>query len=99
MVIEVEQLGGDDPMRFLVTVQEADGTSRHQVTMAQSDYRRLSAGRASPEELVRAAFGFLLEREPKEAILSRFEIMVIARYFPEFTHAFPACLCAEMPKP
>ena len=33
---------------------------------------------------VERCFAFLLEREPKESILRRFDVSVIARYFPEF---------------
>jgi hypothetical protein len=39
---------------------------------------------ATPEALIEASFAFLLEREPKEAILARFELPVIERYFPEY---------------
>jgi hypothetical protein len=39
---------------------------------------------STPEELLEAAFGFLLAREPKESILPRFELPVIERYVPEF---------------
>jgi len=35
---------------------------------------------------------FVLDREPKEAILGAFDIAVIRRYFPEFDEAFPAYL-------
>jgi hypothetical protein len=38
----------------------------------------------SKELLVEKSFEFLLEREPKESILSEFGIMVIAKYFPEY---------------
>jgi hypothetical protein len=31
-----------------------------------------------------ATFAFLLEREPKESILSSFDVSVIGRYFPGF---------------
>ncbi len=34
-------------------------------------------------------FGFLLDREPKESILGRFDVTVIARYFPEFERELP----------
>ena len=37
-----------------------------------------------PEELIRKSFEFLLEHEPKESILSRFDLTVISRYFPEY---------------
>lgn len=35
---------------------------------------------------------FLLDREPKESILSVFDMRVIRRYFPEFDDAFPGYL-------
>ena len=35
---------------------------------------------------------FLTDREPKEAILSAFDIGVIRRYFPDFDNAFPGYL-------
>jgi hypothetical protein len=33
---------------------------------------------------VRRSFEFLLERESKESILSRFDLSLISRYFPEY---------------
>jgi len=39
---------------------------------------------ATPEELLDASFRFLLEREPKEAILGRFELPIIERYFADY---------------
>jgi hypothetical protein len=39
---------------------------------------------ATPEALLEASFEFLLEREPKDAILRRFDLPVIERYFPEY---------------
>jgi hypothetical protein len=53
------------------------------VTLSAADFTRLGGG-ATPERTVEAAFRFLLDREPKESILSRFDLSVIARYFPEF---------------
>ena len=38
--------------------------------------------RSDPDALVRAAFDFLLTREPRESILRRFDLPVIGRYFP-----------------
>ena len=35
---------------------------------------------------------FLLDREPKESILSAFDMRVIRRYFPDFDDAFPGYL-------
>jgi hypothetical protein len=57
------------------------------VTLAPHDLDRLGARYASPEDLVRACFEFLLEREPKESILSSFDVSVIGRSFPGFEGA------------
>ena len=74
----------DGSYEFQVTVREGKSESRHRVTLKNATYDSLAAGKATPEELVRAAFAFLLEREPKESILARFDVTVISRYFPEF---------------
>jgi hypothetical protein len=50
------------------------------------------AGMHTPERLIEAAFRFLLDREPKESILRRFDVSVIARYFPEFERELPRYL-------
>ena len=44
----------------------------------------LTGGKMTKEELIKKSFKFLLEREPKESILSRFNLRVINQYFPEF---------------
>ena len=56
----------------------------HTVTMSREDYLALSGGRCTQEWVLVQAFHFLLEREPASAILQRFDIRDIARYFPEF---------------
>lgn len=80
MTIDVSQESGTT---FRVVVTDEGGNSSHIVTVMPSDVERYAPG-ASPEELLEAAFAFLLAREPKEAILPRFELPVIERYFPEF---------------
>jgi len=72
-----------DPMRFDVTVREGDTTTEHEVTVSEADLERLGGGR-SPEAFVRDCFAFLLEREPKESILTSFDVSVIGRYFAGF---------------
>jgi hypothetical protein len=79
--IEVKKL---DASHFRVRVIEAGSESTHQVTLNPQDLARLAAATAGPEELIRKSFEFLLEREPKESILSRFDLSVISRYFPEY---------------
>lgn len=91
-MIDVRCTGTGDPLSFDVTVSDGAGESRHQVTMAQDIYRGLGAGGHAPERVIEAAFAFLLEREPKESILPRFDITMISRYFPEFERALPGYL-------
>ena len=66
-----------------VVVDDGRGTTRHEVTVWPSDVARY-APEATPEALLEPSFVFLLEREPKEAILRKFELPVIERYFPEY---------------
>lgn len=88
-MIEVTQTGHPDPLTFDVVIRESGHETRHQVTMKAKDFDRLSNGLCSPEHCVEAAFRFLLDREPKEAILSRFDVSVISRYFPDFETNLP----------
>lgn len=83
-MIDVKRTASDDPNEFEVTVTEGSTQTHHRVTMADTTYRKLSNGAASPERVIEAAFAFLLEREPKESILSRFDVTVVSRYFPSF---------------
>lgn len=69
---------------FFVRVDDGSTQSTHTVTVSDEDYERLASGYGSREEFITACFEFLLEREPKEAILSTFDVSVIPRYFPEF---------------
>jgi hypothetical protein len=80
----VEQTGQGDPLTFKVTVKEKNGETQHQVTMSRSIYKKLTGGKVSAEWCIEAAFLFLLDHEPKESILSRFDVTVISRYFPSF---------------
>ncbi len=72
-----------------VRVEDDRGATTHEVTVWPSDVARYAPD-AVPEDLLEASFAFLLEREPKEAILRRFELPVIERYFPEY----PALIAA-----
>ncbi len=87
-MITVTRQSGDDPLVFDVAVAEPNGISRHRVTLARADLTRL-AGAGAPERLIEAAFRFLLEREPKESIIARFDVSVISRYFPDFERELP----------
>jgi hypothetical protein len=91
-MIEVRRTSDGDLLEFEVVVREGQGETRHQVTMARETCDRLTGGQHTPERCLEAAFRFLLDREPKESILSRFDVTVISRYFPEFERELPRYL-------
>ncbi len=90
--IEVAAAGG----AYEVIVREGVGETRHRVTASAADLARLGPG-LEPARVIEAAFRFLLDREPKESILARFEIGVIAKYFPEFERELPRYWTASGP--
>jgi hypothetical protein len=73
----------DDGWRCEVRVGDDLGATRHVVDVDRSTLDDLAPGR-TPEELVRASFTFMLEREPRESILRTFALPVIGRYFPDY---------------
>jgi len=91
--IGIIPLFGDDPLHFEVTIKDSSGASRHRISVSRADVARLGAG-ADAESLVVASFRFLLDREPKESILSSFNITTISDYFPDFETQLAACLAA-----
>ncbi|MBW3583853.1 MAG: hypothetical protein KY455_12230 [Euryarchaeota archaeon] len=72
-----------DATVYEVQVGSDPSATRHKVAVPDRDLARL-AGTASADSLVAFAFEFLLEREPREAIMRAFDITVIEEYFPEF---------------
>jgi hypothetical protein len=72
-----------DDARYRVEVSEGGGRTVHDVTADREQVERYGGG-ASGEALVEASFRFLLDREPKEAILRDFALPVIERYFGDY---------------
>jgi len=70
----------EDQDKFIVKVEEKE----YIVGLDDRYWQDLTAGKITKEELIKKSFEFLLEREPKESILSRFRLQLINRYFPEF---------------
>jgi hypothetical protein len=91
-LIEVRRISESGCLDFGVVVREGEGETRHRVTISRETYERLTAGKHTPERCLEAAFRFLLDREPKESILERFDVTVISRYFPEFERELPRYL-------
>ncbi len=85
MSVTVSQTATRPKLEFAVEIREGRGVSRHTVTCDPALFQRLAGAHGvGAEAFVEAVFAFLLEREPKESILSRFDVSVVSRYFPEF---------------
>ncbi len=80
-MIKVEK---ENDGRFLVTVEEKGIRSEHAVNLDNDYYRKLTGGKITAKELIKKSFEFLLKREPKESILSEFNLSIIKNYFPEY---------------
>jgi hypothetical protein len=78
-----------------VVVRQEGSETTHRVTITRELYLRLTAGKQKPERFLDAAFRFLLDREPKESILRRFDAAIIGRYFPEFERELPHYLSMD----
>ena len=91
-MIDVQVISEGDPLEFEVIVREGNGETHHHVSMSQETWHRLSADKHDPKDCITASFRFLLDREPKESILNRFDVTVISRYFPEFERELPKYL-------
>ena len=91
--IEVACAAAGDDWACTVRVREDGSTTEHEVTVRQADALAHGVqGVDDAERLIHETFTFLLEREPKESILSRFDVSVVSRYFPEFETAIAAYL-------
>ena len=80
--IDIREKKTNDGWDFQVTIS-GSGTTAHQVKLSKNYYEKINPG-LTPNKLIRASFKFLLEREPKEMILSKFDLQIIANYFPNY---------------
>jgi len=70
---------------FEVTVQ--GGVPTTHIVTARPDYvAKLTKDKVPVERLISRSFDFLLAREQNTSILRRFDLPVIAQYFPEYEH-------------
>jgi hypothetical protein len=76
-MIKVEK---KNQQEFTVKVEEKE----YDVGLDDEYWQDLTGGKISKEKLIKKSFEFLLEREPEESILSRFNLRIINQYFPEF---------------
>jgi hypothetical protein len=84
--IDVREPTGDSWTCF-VTVTGGGTSTNHAVSMTSADLARYAPGGATPDDLVRRSFEFLLARESKDSILRQFDLPVIGRYFSDYEAA------------
>lgn len=74
----------DNHWRFLVILGPPDDQTKHWVTLTEQYYLELTNGQTAPDQLIVKSFEFLLQREPKESILPKFDLNLIQTYFPDY---------------
>ncbi|HEU4894298.1 MAG TPA: hypothetical protein VFT85_00550 [Acidimicrobiia bacterium] len=72
-----------DDQRFAVSIGEEGSGSHHEVTATDAQVAHLAPG-SDAADVVEASIRFLLDREPKESIMPRFDLDTISRFFPEY---------------
>ena len=60
------------------------GNRHYQVSVRRIYWQKLTGGTISARELIFRSLLFLLEHEPKDSILSKFNLEEITEYFPEY---------------
>ncbi|NCO24139.1 MAG: hypothetical protein COZ07_02545 [Candidatus Infernicultor aquiphilus] len=80
-MIEVKR---KNQQEFTVKVEKEGVSKEYDVSLDDEYWQDLTGGKIDKEKLIKKSFEFLLEREPKESILPRFNLRIINQYFPEF---------------
>jgi hypothetical protein len=75
------------PNVFDVTIYSNTETN-HQVTISDNFITEYQIKNLTKKEIIKKSFLFLLERESNTSILRKFDIEVIANYFPEYKKLF-----------
>ena len=75
------------PNAFDVTIYSNTETN-HQVTISDNFITEYQIKNLTKKEIIEQSFIFLLERESNTSILRKFDIEVIANYFPEYKKLF-----------
>jgi len=75
------------PNTFDVTIYSNIETN-HQVSISDAFITEYQIKNLTKKEIIEQSFIFLLERESNTSILRKFDIEVIANYFPEYKKLF-----------
>ena len=82
--INIKELSPND---FDVTIYSNTETN-HQVTISDNFITEYQINNLTKKEIIEQSFIFLLQRESNTSILRKFDIEVIANYFPEYKKLF-----------
>jgi len=82
--IKIKELS---PNAFDVTIYSNTETN-HQVTISDNFVTEYQIKNLTKKEIIKQSFIFLLKRESNTSILRKFDIEVIANYFPEYKKLF-----------
>ena len=82
--IKIKELS---PNAFDVTIYSNTETN-HQVTISDNFVTEYQIKNLTKKEIIEQSFIFLLERESNTSILRKFDIEVIANYFPDYKKLF-----------
>lgn len=80
-----------------MVIVEGGVATEHSVSVTEDDLERFTGGRAQPEELLRASFEFLLERESNASILRHFALPTIGEYFSDYENEMRRRFAAKAP--
>ena len=81
--IIVQRIEESPNLTFEVTVNEEISSTRHLLMMGDNFYKGLNT-EVSPEKIIEESFFFLLSKEPKEMIYSKFDVSIITNYYYDY---------------
>ena len=69
---------GEDAYEVIVQEQ------KFMVILDEGTYQELTKEKYSVNELIRGTFRFLVDREPLEQVMRKFNVRMVSSFFPEF---------------
>ncbi len=81
-VTEVNQR--EEGWTFLVELGHGDSLIEYFVDVDKEFWTRLTSRRIEPADLINVTFKFLLDKEPKELILRKFNLADVGGHYPQY---------------
>ena len=81
--IIVKRIEESPNLTFEVAVNEEISSTRHIVMMGDDFYKELNT-ETTPEKIIELSFLFLLSKESKEMIYSKFDVSIITSYYHDY---------------